>query len=69
MKSNKDRYREFSENSAEIPIFSKGWWLDAVCEEEKWDVILIENNSDIIASMPYYTDSILTLSILLCLST
>lgn len=57
MKSNKDRYRDFSENSTEIPIFSKGWWLDAVCGEEKWDVILIENNSDIIASMPYYNYS------------
>jgi lipid II:glycine glycyltransferase (peptidoglycan interpeptide bridge formation enzyme) len=57
MKSNKDLYREFSENREAIPIFSKGWWLDAVCGKEEWDVILIKKNNNIIASMPYLNRS------------
>lgn len=50
----KDRYRQFSENNNSIPIFSKGWWLDIVCGNEQWDVVYIEKNSKIIASLPYY---------------
>lgn len=38
-----------------MPVFSKDWWLDAVCGEENWDVSLVENDGEIIASLPYYT--------------
>lgn len=51
----KELYREFCKVEDNIPIFSKDWWMDAVCGEDKWDVILIKNENDvIIASMPYY---------------
>ncbi len=53
MISNKERYRVFSEKERDLPIYSKACWLDAVCGEEHWDVILIENANEIIASMPY----------------
>lgn len=48
-----EKYRQFSESEKTIPLFSKSWWMDAVCEDD-WDVILIEENKQIIASMPYY---------------
>jgi len=52
--TNVDKYIKFCEDEINIPIFSKNWWLDAVCGKENWDVALVENNGKIIASMPYY---------------
>lgn len=48
-----EKYRQFSEQETIIPLFSKGWWMDAVCQDD-WDVILIEENGEIRASLPYY---------------
>lgn len=49
----KNRYRQFSTQEA-IPVFSQPWWLDAVCGENNWDVILYEKGGQIVASFPYY---------------
>ena len=51
--NNKERYRQFCKEEANIPIFSKDWWLDAVCGRDNWDVALVEKNRQITASMPY----------------
>jgi lipid II:glycine glycyltransferase (peptidoglycan interpeptide bridge formation enzyme) len=51
--TNKEKYREFCQIEKDIPIFSKDWWLDAVCGEYHWEVILIEKGGNIVASMPY----------------
>ncbi len=51
MLSNKEKYSELLGTEKEIPIFSRDWWLDAVCEN--WDVLLVEKDSNIIASLPY----------------
>jgi len=37
-----------------IPLFSQDWWLDCVCGEDKWDVLLIEQNGAVEASFPFY---------------
>jgi hypothetical protein len=50
----KEKYREFCKKEKNIPIFSKDWWLDAVCGEENWDVVLFEKGGEIWASWPYY---------------
>lgn len=50
----KEKYTVFCEFEKQIPIFSQPWWLDAVCGEKNWDVILIEKNDQIIASFPYF---------------
>jgi len=39
--TDKELYREFCQVEDNIPIFSKDWWMDAVCGEDNWDVILI----------------------------
>ncbi len=52
--NNKNRYREFCKTEQSIPIFSKDWWLDAVCGENNWDVVLVEKGGQIVATMPYY---------------
>ncbi len=52
--TNKEKYREFCKTEKNIPIFSKDWWLDSVCGENGWDVILVEKGQEIYASLPYY---------------
>ncbi len=52
--TNKQKYREFCKREEDIPVFSKDWWFDSVCGEENWDVVLIEKDEKIKASMPYY---------------
>lgn len=51
---NKLKYRDLCKKEKSIPIFSKDWWLDAVCGEDNWNVVLVEKNGEIVASLPYY---------------
>lgn len=53
MTSNKEKYEAFCESTF-VPLYSKSWWMDAVCEPQNWDVWLYENNGSIQAAMPYY---------------
>lgn len=55
--NDKERYRELCAKEPSIPIYSRDWWLDCVCGENKWDVLLFysDRNFDAIeASFPYY---------------
>ncbi len=53
--TSRELYIEFCRVETNIPIYSKDWWMDAVCGENNWDVIWIKDkNGDIIASMPFY---------------
>lgn len=47
-------YRELCKIENSIPIFSRDWWMDAVCGEENWNVILVKKGEQIIAALPYY---------------
>lgn len=53
LNTNKDKYNSFCEKTY-IPIYSKPWWLDAICLPENWDVWVYEENNNILAAMPYY---------------
>lgn len=54
MISSKQIYRNFCKTEPSIPIFSKDWWLDAICGKDNWNVVVVEKGGQIIASMPYY---------------
>lgn len=60
--TNKEKYVAFCEGTY-VPIYSKPWWMDAVCEPENWDVWLCggdgheENIHAIEAAMPYYMET------------
>ena len=54
MINNKEKYKNLCDKEGTLPIFSKYWWLDAVCGANNWDVALVERNNEIVASMPYY---------------
>lgn len=57
--TNKEKYSVFCETNY-VPIYSKPWWMDAVCGPENWDVWLYggENGRthEIEAAMPYYME-------------
>ena len=50
----KEKYIKFCKDENSIPIFSQTWWLDVVCGENNWNVILIEKGDEIVASFPFY---------------
>ena len=52
--TNKEKYIEFCSQEKEMPIFSQNWWLDIVCENAEWDVVIVEKGGRIVASMPYF---------------
>lgn len=57
--TNKEKYQVFCENNY-VPIYSKPWWMDAVCGPENWDVWLYSTGDDIQdieAAMPYYRET------------
>ena len=54
--TNKERYAEFCK-STYVPIYSKPWYLDAICLPENWDVWLYESGGNILAAMPYYMET------------
>lgn len=47
-------YRLLCSTENTIPIFSRDWWLDVVCGEGKWDVLMVEEKGRILATMPIY---------------
>ncbi|MEG9296039.1 GNAT family N-acetyltransferase [Mangrovibacillus sp. Mu-81] len=53
--TNKERYKKLCLEDKTIPLFSRSWWLDAVCGDN-WDVVLVEKGGQIVASLPYYLE-------------
>ena len=54
MKTAKEKYKELFKTENSIPVFCEPWWLDTVCGEDQWDVIILEKNGTIEATLPYY---------------
>ena len=48
----KQKYRIHCDKELTIPVFSKAWWLDATAGDN-WDVVIVERNNEIIASIPF----------------
>ncbi len=47
-------YRALCEAEHSIPLFSRAFWLDAVCGEQGWDVAIAMHGERIDATLPYY---------------
>lgn len=50
----KDRYRKLCDERQDIPLFIQPWWMDAVCNNKNWNVLLYEKNDKILAVLVYY---------------
>lgn len=59
----KSRYRRLCAEQPSIPLFSQAWWLDAIVGDN-WDVILIENDGVVQASLPFVTHQRLGMTII-----
>jgi len=56
--TDKERYRELCAKELSIPIYSRDWWLDCVCGEDRWEVLLYCSDRDseaVEAAMPFYS--------------
>ncbi len=49
----KEIYKEFCKAQSDLPVFINPWWLDIDVGAESWDVVLVENNKQIIAALPF----------------
>src|SRR4030043_2278451 len=53
MKTVQSEYRELCSLDKTIPLFSKDWWLDAVCGSTGWDAVCLSHQDGCYAAMPY----------------
>lgn len=51
--SNKEKYRMLCENEPSIPLFLQYWWMETVCKDKTWNVLLYAENGEITAAMPF----------------
>ena len=49
----REQYRALCESETSIPLFSQAWWLDALADDDGWDVALVEKGGQVVASMPF----------------
>ena len=55
--TDKEQYRELCTKEPSIPIYSRDWWLDCVCGENRWDVLLYCSDRDseaVEAAFPFF---------------
>lgn len=52
--TNKERYAELCAKEPSICVYDQPWWMDAVCGENNWDVLLYEKNGNILGALTYY---------------
>jgi hypothetical protein len=50
----KKLYASYIQQYNQLPIFNQPFWLDAVCGKDNWNVILIIDNKQIVAALPYF---------------
>jgi hypothetical protein len=53
MSTLKEQYRLFCQEQAPLSVFAQPWWLDAVCGEAGWDVVVWKPEHRIQAALPY----------------
>lgn len=49
----RNAYRALSETEPGLPLFLRGWWLDAACGEDGWHVALVLKDAEVQAALPY----------------
>lgn len=53
MNKAKKTYRECCKLHPSIPLFNQAWWLDAVCGDDNWNVVLAEKNESVVGALPF----------------
>lgn len=50
---NKEKYKALCECETSIPLYLQYWWMETVCMDKNWDVLLYTDNGEITAAMPF----------------
>ena len=50
----KETYREICRQSKELPVFFQDWYLDAVCQDGEWGVLIGRHKDRVAAVFPYF---------------
>lgn len=50
----RDAYRSFAAEVADLPLFMQPWYLDVVCKGGVWDAVVIQKGGRAIAALPYF---------------
>lgn len=50
--TDKEAYILFCKKEKEVSLFSQPWYLDAVCGESHWDILMIKKGNEVAATMP-----------------
>lgn len=53
LRSARAEYQALCQDEPLIPIFSQPWWLDATAGTDQWNVALVKQGREIVATMPY----------------
>ena len=57
LSSNKQQYKELCETEGSgIPLFQQYWWMDMVCADKQWDVLLVHDNEGVVVGALPYVD-------------
>ncbi|MDB4609496.1 methicillin resistance protein [Verrucomicrobia bacterium] len=51
--NNKEKYYQLCLNEPSIPIYSQPWWIDSLVDSKDWNISLVENDNEIVATLPY----------------
>jgi hypothetical protein len=54
VQSKKNRYYKLCDDRKDIPLFMQAWWLNAVCNNKNWNILLYEKKDKIFGVMVYY---------------
>ncbi|MCB0528073.1 MAG: GNAT family N-acetyltransferase [Lewinellaceae bacterium] len=52
--SHREQYTRFCATAPDMPLFMQPWYLDAVCTEGAWDVVMVEQAGRIVAALPFF---------------
>ena len=51
--TNKEHYSQWARTQLSLPIFMQPEWMEVVCAGKAWDVLLVRNDEEIVAALPY----------------
>ncbi|MEI6409008.1 MAG: GNAT family N-acetyltransferase [Bacteroidota bacterium] len=54
MTDRKTTYQQFCNAAPDLPVFMQPWYLDAVCKNGVWDVVLLEKGGRVISAWPLF---------------
>jgi len=53
----KSIYHDWQIKEINLPIYFQDWYLDGVCDEGSWDVMLVQDGDRVVAALPFFLKS------------